>query len=486
MEDMENIFQWTGHPFADSGLAAMLCYCEKQAPEKLDATDAATMSALLLSVYLKGGWLKAMQNIFPNGALTNPAFSKNRAVPWGNALSFLTQNLQPAQASGSCICCGSRDTVRVSASQKKQFPNDMTFNKVYIPLVGGIPNFFPGGVMGADFCANCVFLIQCAPLGFYTANCDEKRFLLVHSSSPKVMTRWSKRTLNSLNTQITLGEMTGPFNDGYKNATNAFFHIVDLVLGELDLQERDKFTSVSLYHFDNYNQPKPTPLKIYAMPAPVFRFLLEIANSPLKSNWNYVVARNYFFIKDKTPIPIEIKAGEEEKAKFTRNLVFENLLAGKSISSRFFSKRQRATFAPWELLTLYLKEIRSMPNERLETLKRVADEIAEVIRNGKKSRLAELETAKSYASFRNVLLRCIKDRLRADASLPLFSFDEYVEQLFPDGAASWRETQDLLLFRLYEGLHDFLKKEGVPRTDVDETPEIGADEKVEDLELTTA
>lgn len=483
---MNSLFQWTGHPFADNGLAFMLSHCEKANPEDLDAADAVTMSALLSSVYLGGGWLKAMQNIFPNGALTNPAFSKNRAMPWGNVLLFLTQNLKPSQSSGSCICCGTRDAVRISPQQKKQFPNDMIFNKVYIPLVGGIPNFFPGGVMGADFCANCVFLIQCAPLAFYTANCDEKRFLLVHSNSPKVMTRWSKRANHALEEQQTMGEMTGPFNEDYRNATNAFFHIVESVLGELDLEERDKYTTVSLYHFDNYNQPKSTPLKIYAMPAPVFRFLLEVANSPLYGSWKTVVGRNYFFVnKDRTPIPLSLQEGDE-KRKFTRNLVFENLIAGKSISSRFLSKRQRLVYAPWELLALYLKEVRSMTNERLDTIKRVADDIALVIRNGKKARIADLESAKSYASFRNVLLRCIKDRLRADAALPLFSLDEYVEQLFPEGAASWRETQDLLLFRLYEQLHDFLKKEGVPQTDIDkENPELDSDNET-DPELVTA
>ena len=28
--------------------------------------------------------------------------------------------------------------------------------------------------------------------------------------------------------------------------------------------------------------------------------------------------------------------------------------------------------------------------------------------------------------------------------------------LFPEGNKTWRETQDLLLFRIYENLHDWL------------------------------
>jgi CRISPR-associated protein Cst1 len=37
----------------------------------------------------------------------------------------------------------------------------------------------------------------------------------------------------------------------------------------------------------------------------------------------------------------------------------------------------------------------------------------------------------------------------------LFTFDDYVKYLFPE-VKFWRETQDLLLFRIYENLHEWL------------------------------
>jgi CRISPR-associated protein Cst1 len=56
-----------------------------------------------------------------------------------------------------------------------------------------------------------------------------------------------------------------------------------------------------------------------------------------------------------------------------------------------------------------------------------------------------------------LILRFIeKDRIKRGSDGVLFTLEEYVEDLFPDGNLGWRETQDLLLFRIYENLHDWL------------------------------
>jgi CRISPR-associated protein Cst1 len=60
-----------------------------------------------------------------------------------------------------------------------------------------------------------------------------------------------------------------------------------------------------------------------------------------------------------------------------------------------------------------------------------------------------------------VLRLLIHDRLALRAPTPLFTLDEYVAHLFPEGALGWKETQDLLVFRLYEGLHNWLLEQGV-------------------------
>lgn len=127
-----------------------------------------------------------------------------------------------------------------------------------------------------------------------------------------------------------------------------------------------------------------------------------------------------------------------------------------------------------------------MEQTRLEKIKQVGDLIAKCIReSGSDKRLTRLERAKSYEACRNVLLYIIRERIKQGTSTPLFSLDDYVEHLFPESedftATPWRETRDLLLFRVYEQLHNWLQEQGF--VDFDEDNTLDADD-ASDTELT--
>ncbi|MXZ00048.1 hypothetical protein F4Y93_05150 [Candidatus Poribacteria bacterium] len=92
-----------------------------------------------------------------------------------------------------------------------------------------------------------------------------------------------------------------------------------------------------------------------------------------------------------------------------------------------------------------------------------------------------MEFAKSYTECRNILRYVIRDRIQQGAPEPLFSIDDYMEYLFPPSdnlnLTPWRETRDLLLFRIYEQLHSWLQEQGYVEfneentSDVDDTSE---------------
>lgn len=110
---------------------------------------------------------------------------------------------------------------------------------------------------------------------------------------------------------------------------------------------------------------------------------------------------------------------------------------------------------------------------RLEKIKQVGNLIAECIKeSGSDKRLTRLERAKSYEACRTVLLYIIRERIKLGAEKPLFSLDDYMEHLFPENedfsATPWRETRDLLLFRIYEKLHNWLQEKGFVDFDEDE------------------
>ena len=163
------------------------------------------------------------------------------------------------------------------------------------------------------------------------------------------------------------------------------------------------------------------------------------------------------------PRPQKNTGPEEDVYKNAYNDVYERLLNRQSIIGYFFNTSRKLAYGGWDLLTLYLEEVMHMDPDRIASLKRVGDDLAETIRslpNGER-RLGQLERAATYASFRHALRRLIHDRLALKAPTPLFTLDEYVAHLFPDGALGWKETQDLLIFRLYEQLHTWLLEQGV-------------------------
>ena len=99
-----------------------------------------------------------------------------------------------------------------------------------------------------------------------------------------------------------------------------------------------------------------------------------------------------------------------------------------------------------------------MDNKRVETLKKVADKIADYIeQTDNVKRLFAIEMAKSYENLRNVFLKITKDMIAENIAEPLFTTDEFLDDLFPDGPLTWKETRDILLFRIYEKLFNYLK-----------------------------
>ena len=158
------------------------------------------------------------------------------------------------------------------------------------------------------------------------------------------------------------------------------------------------------------------------------------------------------------------KNNSDEVYQRSANLVYNNLLQNKSILRFFIDKSDREVRGDWKFLSLYLEEVSNMDKSRINVIKQVGDFIADSIRkSGHDRRLRQLEFANNYGECRNILRFVIKDRIRQQEKMPLFSLDDYVEHLFPESQEQsilWWETRDLLVFRIYEKLHDWLVTSG--------------------------
>lgn len=425
----------TGHPYVDSGIFAIKTRLKKDTKE-ITIADLKDLASQISKLYIKEGWKKRMHSIFPNSILVNNAFAKKGNIEemYFNYLDTLIENILPASDNGDCIACGRRDSIQ-------------QFQKSYVPLTGSgsLKNYFSFAKNGADYCPLCALLIQFSPLVMYRSG---GKLIVLHSNSEKVMEYWAKKAIKNINEQIISNNYSGCFDEGFKNPNNAIFHMIENIIRSYDEKNWvDENPSLNFYYFTNYNQGPE--LDIFNVPTNVFRFLAYIPSNEY-NNWNSIIKKAYKYVKwDK------IESFDDYKNN--QNEVYNRLLKNTSILRFFFSTKNKKALCSWNLLKYYMREVRNMEDERLNAIKNLGDNLSKYIENyGEKKTLSKLENASNYNTFRNILRKIIKKRIGNNEEELLFTFDDYVNYLFPQGNLTWRETQDLLLFRIYENLNQWL------------------------------
>ena len=440
-----------GNPFVDAGVVGI---CEwlghNVQPEQITAADLKQIvNDIAPIMQTNAGWGN-LHSLFPNSVLTNAAYSKkNRVELFMNACQLYLDAIEELEQAGDCMGCGRREA-------------SAWLSKTNIPLTGSgtLRNFFPNFAEGAGYCSACAFAIQMSPIVFMATS---GKFLTLHSNSWKALRSWARVCVEDVRNQQLQQDITGCFNPGYKNPRNGMFYMAREMLKYKELRP-DENISMQVFCWTNYNQGPD--LEVFYMPAPVFKFLRIVYQGEFKTAWQNIVRSRY--------IVNWAKVESEEDYKNRTNLVYEYLLQGRSILGFLLIRNARKTYANWELLSLYLTEIRNMEQTQLEKIKQVGDLISECIRaSGRDRRLTQLERAKSYTECRNILRYVVRDRIQQGAPEPLFSIDDYMEYLFPASdnlnLTPWRETRDLLLFRIYEQLHNWLQEHGYVEFDEDKT-----------------
>lgn len=436
----------TGNPFIDSGIYALATKLDKNISD-ITLEDIKIESEKLSRLYTESSWKKDMYTIFPNNVLTNPASTNKSDLNeiYLEKLNDLINSIGDVQESGSCMGCGRRNVEEV-------------FRKDVIPLTGSnsLVNFFSFGNSGADYCSLCALLVQFSPLIMY--HCGGKMIVL-HSNSQKVMKFWAKKAIRNIEVQKSSGEFEGCYNNGITRPTNAIFNIISQVI-DSGRKWRNETPSFNFYYFTNYNQNPE--LDIFTLPTSVFKFLTEIPIDD-RINWNFIIKKSYKFVKWD-------KVESDDDYKNNPNTVYNNLMEGKSILRLFYNIKFKKTYCSWKLVESYMKEVWNMDKKRIEVIKDVGDRLSDYIKNNDDPKsLNNLERASNYNNFRNILRKILKNKISKGDNELLFTYDDYVNYLFPEGNMTWRETQDLLLFRIYENLHDWLiEKEYVVEVTEDE------------------
>ena len=445
------IWDTTGNPFVDMGQEMMAALAGMYSARELTSENVKTLLPRLTKLYLQEGWSKSLFVIFPNSRVNNPSI-KNKMKAYSDLLEgWFTKLSTDNQSIGVCALSGKPAHLKVS--------------KTYLPMSdfeGG--NFQSGNDSGMLLNAGVALALHFFPLGAVKIG---KMVALPHFANDDTQFFWAKNCKKHL-IQSEMLTKQGLNDFGISRSTNAFFHLVQLILSEYR-DEDIPDTSVTLYLFNNFNQVDyKSAVELHYMPLSVFKFIHAAMGASTERAWRTVVRRGYLYAKEDDP---------DEKIVNYSNEVYESLLAGRSISRFFVVVRERRAavrgHAGWLLYSSYLREVKGMDQRRLDSLRDLGDRLAPLVRE-KRRRLLALERSKSKGELTGVLYRLAKDALLVQEK-PLITFEQLVGDVFPHDVAysDWREVKYLLLFRIYEQLHEELKNdlEYLESEDHSEAPE---------------
>ena len=454
-----------GNPFVDAGVCGICEWLGRSVqPEQITKDDLEKIVEDF--VPMAANWEKWTSIFTRNHRLTNGRESDRVPEFKKRLLGYIDQTVE-LDLEGDCMGCG-----------RRYVGETPLLDKTGVPLTGGKhSNFFPVFSEGAGYCTACSFAIQFIPFSLVATGSSGGRFLMLHSKSWELMQVWTTICINGVNQRYSQGQTGGCFKPDFANSRNGLFYMVREMVIELEDMQLygeivDKDVSMEIYSFTNNNQYPD--VEIFYIPSPVFKFLRDAEQNPYNEEWHKIVKSGY------------VRGKSEKEFRKTRNIVYEYLLENRSIRGFFLSRRTQKHRGNWELLSLYLEKVRNMKPERIEKIKRVGGLIAETIsKSGKRGerRLRDFADATTYAECRSVLLRIFEDRIEKKEPELLFSFDDCVEYIFISGENTqswsdelddgelddeqkaqlmhsmnsditfWRETRDLLLFRIYEKLY---------------------------------
>jgi CRISPR-associated protein Cst1 len=403
-------------------------------------------------------WRNWMFSILPNSAYTQPRLSEAKREAFRRTFIYGFRAPQP-DVGVQCVFCGRNALERAF--------------RHHVPLLTGegMVNFFPQGDAGLPVCGICLLAVQAFLLG--AVRC-QGRALFVHADDEEMTLEFAKRFLQENRRSFTL-EVKHPRT----------FFVARLCEVESERRERVELEekppcSVTVYHLTNYGTN--ADIALYHFPYQLVAFLRQAERAPHGQIWRQIVKRAWELSLGKrkgkgkaSHSSMGLQPLEEPEA--ARNYLFEDLFdlprnASSFVRTYFLRRAYRSHFiedprrvynlqgelelVSWRLTEIFLKEVMNMESHRIETIKRVADRVAEEIDTTNDRQLfRRLWMSRTYAELRHALV-VANTRCAQSGKEPLLTFDDFVT-VFEFGEDSqrldWNLARDLLLIRVIERLH---------------------------------
>jgi CRISPR-associated protein Cst1 len=436
----------TGDPFADTG-AYVIQYFWEKFPDK----DIDWLIEYVTKIYVND-WEKTIYFFFPNSPMINSLSKK----PVENTLQSYLKIINDNDSE--------EDYCRVTGRRTKVFK---TFKDKYILAGSGkFSNFhhsFDNGILlSKEIIIRSLFI----PIGVLKIG---KYIGLVHSNNNVVMKFIVQNNAKTNLNNIAFGDSKEIAENTHNIATNSIFSYANLCIDNLAVaRDETKNISLTLYHFTNYNQGPA--LDLYQLPAKVFS-VYRYFELKHRIEWKTFVNRHYLkkeakFDRFEECFKIEKKSSTEifnyEDYSKWKNSILNKLLNNESITPEFKTWSKNGNKLHFDIVRIYLQNIRNMKKETIDKLLELADFI---INDRSEDEIKKLITRLNGASkaheLRRFLLSLVSENYNKDNDQPLITVKDYTDYLFSD-SGNTGELRDVLLIAIYQKMHELNLKLELP------------------------
>jgi len=459
-KNKNKLYYYTGNPFLDASIVAILAATDKNSPEELTQEDFSIaverLKAILLSPQAQGKGVKksftrgALSQIFPNSPLVNPSCKDSVEIYSRLLENTLKKIINFRPGAKRCPVCGRKYSEGETQVKADKFP-----------LLRGLSNFYPFLSNGMEICPFCFLAIQFFPMVVLKG---AGYLWFFHTQNTKLAKAVSKKFgwthLESLIAGNSVLEFYGEWNSIGEAGTilNLFYKIFK----EMAEYEQELFESrhpVIVYLFTNDN--RTAFVRYIVIPHEVLEFL----------GFLYYENKRAFekFFRELIFIPANLK-GKALKARKTSvaNTALA-ILEKRPLLSHALEDDAFYLRGGWKAHRLYLLEVRKMPSWKLKILERLGRKIFTT--ENKRKWLTGLKTA-SYPELSNIFLQFVKEGWLTSQELYL---------LMPPGEEFFLfEARDILLAVLYES--EYLVREGIEFQEFSESEPPSPDEYYQKVE----
>jgi len=191
---------WTGQPFVDAGLAALLACTRVHRLDNLTAEDLEEacqeledmlLSDQTLGIGLEKSFAKStLSQVFPNSELVNPS-------NWGKGAEGIREKYRAAlradlERAKRAIAGAPPERVCLVCGAARPANSFVALRRDHFPLLSGAVNFYPGLSYGVELCGICRLALRFVPLSVLRAG-DRGRLWFLHCPAEAVARRIAQR-----------------------------------------------------------------------------------------------------------------------------------------------------------------------------------------------------------------------------------------------------------------------------------------------------